>query len=241
MVLESEERGYAAPSWIQGLANQYVQVGKMAAPVTSLGPGRRFVLWVQGCSKRCPGCASSDMWDPKGGRRFAAGDLAAVIADRVISDRLDGLSVSGGEPARQANALAALIVAVREHICEVRTCRGDVTGFDVLLFSGCSADDIRNMAPGLLDAVDAAACGPYERGCPRAGRLLASGNQQLVIMNESLRNVFEQYNNADNVTLQADVHGPGLSIVGIPDAGDLERIEAALARRGVSLEDVSWR
>ena len=43
-------------------------VHSLAHPVTSLGPGRRVVLWVTGCAKHCEGCMSPEMQDPEAGK-----------------------------------------------------------------------------------------------------------------------------------------------------------------------------
>ena len=43
----------------------------LAYPVTSLGPGRRVVLWVAGCSRRCPGCISPELLTSDAGQEVA--------------------------------------------------------------------------------------------------------------------------------------------------------------------------
>ena len=35
-------------------------LSRMHFPVTTLGPGNRIGIWVQGCTIRCPGCVSAD-------------------------------------------------------------------------------------------------------------------------------------------------------------------------------------
>ena len=64
-----------------------IRVNRVARPVTVLGPGRRLGLWVQGCSIRCPGCASEDTWDPAAGRDLEVAALARSLAD-VVKDNL---------------------------------------------------------------------------------------------------------------------------------------------------------
>jgi anaerobic ribonucleoside-triphosphate reductase activating protein len=76
-----------------------------------LGPGLRFVLWVQGCCFRCPGCVSPEtipqvtatLVEPK------------VIAQAILSNpQLDGITISGGEPMLQAPALSELFAILRQ-------------------------------------------------------------------------------------------------------------------------------
>ena len=83
-------------------------LSRLHFPVTALGPGRRIGLWVQGCSIRCAGCISLDTWAPgKGSTTVAA--VAEVIMRWI--DEADGLTISGGEPLDQADA-------IRRHVGE---------------------------------------------------------------------------------------------------------------------------
>jgi len=76
-----------------------------------LGPGLRFVLWVQGCCFRCQGCVSphtipqvtATLIEPK------------AIAQAILSNsQLNGITVSGGEPMLQAPALSELFAIIRQ-------------------------------------------------------------------------------------------------------------------------------
>src|SRR5215472_7822341 len=69
------------------------------------GPGRRAVLWFQGCTLRCPGC-----WNPT----THAFDITPECGAREISDwilqcsEIEGVTFSGGEPFQQADGLLEL-------------------------------------------------------------------------------------------------------------------------------------
>ena len=69
------------------------------------GPGLRFVVFMQGCEHKCPGCYNPATHDPGGGVDFPMEELV----DQMLSNPLtDGLSLSGGEPFGQAADCAAL-------------------------------------------------------------------------------------------------------------------------------------
>lgn len=70
------------------------------------GPGERSVVWVQGCSLACPGCFNKELWDPRGGIEMPAEALAARI-NGVAG--LRGVTISGGEPLEQPQAVAGLL------------------------------------------------------------------------------------------------------------------------------------
>ncbi|WP_159790297.1 4Fe-4S single cluster domain-containing protein [Sodalinema gerasimenkoae] len=77
----------------------------------SLGPGNRFILWVQGCCFNCPGCISPDWIPQTQGTLIEAKQLAEIILSRP---NLDGVTVSGGEPMLQAIALSELFSFLRQ-------------------------------------------------------------------------------------------------------------------------------
>lgn len=69
------------------------------------GPGRRAVLWFQGCTMRCPGC-----WNPTTHAFDGAPECAVrEIADWVLQcSDIEGVTFSGGEPFQQAEGLLEL-------------------------------------------------------------------------------------------------------------------------------------
>lgn len=76
-----------------------------------LGPGKRFVIWVQGCPFSCPGCIAQSMRSPDGGELISVSSLAGVI---LGTPGLEGITVSGGEPFLQAAELASLFREIRK-------------------------------------------------------------------------------------------------------------------------------
>ena len=67
------------------------------------GPGKRLLLFTQGCSLRCRGCTNQHLWE------FGKG--IDVTIDEVLNQciDLDGITLHGGEPLDQAEPLCKLI------------------------------------------------------------------------------------------------------------------------------------
>ena len=214
-----------------------LQIHRIAYPVLTLGPGRRLGLWAQGCTRHCVGCASRGTWDPAAGESWDVEELAHEIAALISVHCLEGLSLSGGEPADQAEPLAQLVTTVRDILAN----ESAELSFNVLVFSGYSINELLETNSPILNIADALVCGPYDQVRPRAGRLVASDNQQLVVLNEAIRSCFDDYNRKPGKSLQFDIADSGISIIGMPEAGDLDRIVDSLKRRGVQLEGLSWR
>jgi anaerobic ribonucleoside-triphosphate reductase activating protein len=72
------------------------------------GPGERDVLFVQGCENRCPGCQNKALQDLAGGAEVGIMDLALELAATGRD-----ITISGGEPMLQAQAVANLLARLR--------------------------------------------------------------------------------------------------------------------------------
>ncbi|NJP91720.1 radical SAM protein [Nonomuraea sp. FMUSA5-5] len=133
-----------------------------------LGPGVRYCVWVQGCPLRCRGCVSPE-WIPfEGGTAVPVADLA----DEIVRTAADGLTLSGGEPFAQAQALAELVTRVRA--------RRDLS---VMSYSGHTLEWLRRHGDEhqrrLLSLLDLLVDGPYVAGRHAALRWRGSANQRL--------------------------------------------------------------
>ncbi len=72
-----------------------------------VGPGLRDGIWVQGCSIRCPGCANQAYLAHE--RRVVMPVSRLLPHFRVRRGKIDGVSILGGEPTEQPEALGALL------------------------------------------------------------------------------------------------------------------------------------
>jgi len=70
------------------------------------------VIWFQGCSLGCPGCFNPATHDPRGGYESDTESLAAEIL--AMSDQVEGVSISGGEPFQQPAALLDLLIRLAD-------------------------------------------------------------------------------------------------------------------------------
>jgi anaerobic ribonucleoside-triphosphate reductase activating protein len=142
-------------------------------PATSAeGPGLRSALWVQGCSVRCPGCFNPHLWADTGGRVEDTESLAAGFVADALAAGVEGITLLGGEPFDQAEAMATIAEAFRDAGLTVMTFSG--YPHELLTeWSGARPDMAR-----LLAATDLLIDGPYLRDQPDAARpWLGSTNQ----------------------------------------------------------------
>lgn len=209
-----------------------IRLNRMLWPVTTLGPGRRLGLWVQGCSLRCEGCASLDTWDPDGGSSWPIDALAHEVASILQAESLDGISLTGGEPVQQAAPVADLLDTVTGLLGE---------GPDVVLFTGYTLAAARREAPSLLERCGTVVAGPFRPESPSRRLLVATSNQEVAFADDAAHDRFSAWEQTSPQRLQIAVDDRDLYVVGIPTPGDLDRLAVGLERRGVSFESLSWR
>lgn len=152
---------------------QELSVAREHADCAVLGPGRRYAVWVQGCSLRCSDCISSQWLPFGGGVRVGVDELAG----RILASGREGLTLSGGEPFEQPDALVELIDLVR---------RG--RDMSVMSFSGYTLERLRHTGNAgqreLLSRLDILVDGPYLRD--RHGDLAwrGSSNQRVHLLGD---------------------------------------------------------
>lgn len=132
----------------------------------SNGPGRRAVVWVQGCTLACPGCFNPDTHSNNQGTMISVDALSEEII--AHKDQLEGLTISGGEPLQQAKPLAGLLHKIRE-----------LSSLSIVLFTGYTWNQIPNIPGGseVLKYCDVVLAGRYNQSLRVASGLLGSSNK----------------------------------------------------------------
>jgi anaerobic ribonucleoside-triphosphate reductase activating protein len=166
-----------------------------------------------------------DTWAPGKGQTTVA-DLIAAI--RPAISHADGLTVSGGEPFEQPEALFELLRGWRA-----------AGGGDVLTYSGRALEDIAPMLRELDGLIDAVIADPFRRDLPQTLALRGSDNQRLVTLTARGAERFHVYQaptRADERVLDIlfdDENGDAF-LAGIPRRGDMMRLAAILRAGGHS-------
>jgi len=143
------------------------------------GPGFRTAIFVQGCPYHCEGCHNPDSQPFEGGTVWTLDDVEKKFANNPL---LSGITLSGGEPAEQAEPCAEL--ARRAH----------QKGLNVWTYTGSTLEKLNERAKDdpalkqLLDETDVLVDGPFILA-QRSLELdfCGSKNQRLIDMNETRR------------------------------------------------------
>lgn len=196
-----------------------IAVSRLHFPVTTLGPGNRIGIWVQGCSIRCPGCISMDTWAPGRGVTNVDEVMAAIA---VWLPRADGFTISGGEPFDQPEALCLLLTAIRA-----------VSKLDVLVYSGHAFETLEPLLDRMTGLIDALIADPFDLDASNTMAMRGSDNQRLHLLSdlgrERLSALDRPLSDRDKVfDLMMDASGE-VWLAGIPGRGDFNRLRAHLA------------
>ncbi len=183
-----------------------LRVGQIVEDTEAEGPGRRFAVWTQGCSLACPGCCNPHLFTTRGGTVTEVDELLRRIA---AVKGLEGLSVLGGEPFQQPEAIAALCAGAK------------ALGLSVMVFSGYTLDELKAMrAP--LEHVDLLVDGRYDQTKPDTKRRwIGSTNQQLHLLTERGRADAERF--ASPNTVEIRLTREQLTVNGWPQASQVVR------------------
>lgn len=145
------------------------------------GPGRRSVAKLQGCPVRCLGCIAPETWDSSGGFVVPVERLADALLDPAYER--DGVSILGGEPFSQPEALSSLVRELRSRSCRHILCYSGYTYETLLLRSKAEP-----AVAVVLDEIDMLIDGPYVAArADGAGPWTGSANQRVLALKASPR------------------------------------------------------
>ncbi len=213
-----------------------INLSRLHHPVTALGPGTRAGVWFQGCTVGCAGCASRDTWSHAEHRMVEVTTVIGWIDELMWVSPLTGITISGGEPFEQPDALHELLSGIEE----LRSRRGR-SDLDVLVFTSHSLSGLRRRYARVIGMIDAVVCGPYVAGRPTRRIWCGSDNQVITPLTDLGRVRYEPFidREVDRPHLQVAVD-ESFWMIGIPRPGDLERMEQGLRQAGVTFEQPSW-
>ena len=120
-----------------------INIHQLERSSTLLGPGKRYLIWFQGCDKNCKGCMSQLSKDKNIKNEIDVGHLL----EDILSADVEGITISGGEPFLQVEGLTELVRKVKEH------------GLGVIVYTGYLYEDIKDLE--VMKDIDVLIDGPY--------------------------------------------------------------------------------
>ena len=155
------------------------------------GPGNRYCIWVQGCSRHCKGCQAVHTWPHDKGELFEIEDVIEDIFKQ--KDNIEGITFLGGEPFEQAEALGIIAEEVKEK------------GLSVVCFTGGKLEELNLEAKNtrLLENTDLLIDGEFIEELTDYSRpWCGSSNQRYHFLTDRYdEDIFTKYKNKVEVNI----------------------------------------
>ena len=147
------------------------------------GPGNRFVLWTQGCSKGCSECFNPETWSTNVYKEYSPRQIFELVKNFEV----DGITISGGDPLEQEDELLELLML----LSTIRLSKG------IILFSGFTRAEISSniIRENCLRYIDVLIDGRYEKNLKVDFSLKGSSNQEFYFFSNKISSdelVFDQ-------------------------------------------------
>ena len=156
-------------------------IARILYPVKVLGPGNRIGIWFDGCPHACKGCSNPELWDYQEAYNTSIEVVMRLIGSIAHSDRVDGFTLTGGDPFYQPEALAVILPRIR-HISR-----------DMLCYTGYGYEELRDNYPELMEQIAVLIDGRYMEERNNGAVLRGSDNQRIIILDDDYKDRYEQY------------------------------------------------
>ncbi len=186
-----------------------IRVHKILKHTKVEGPGTRYCIWFQGCTRHCPGCWAQATWPHNDGQEF---DAEEILHDILTTPNLEGVTFLGGEPFEQPRALELLAKEVH------------AAGLSTVCFTGGKIEEIEKSHPEILPHIDLLIDGEYKENEKDFSRpWVGSKNQRYhFLTNRYDETILTQYKNKIEVNIEKN------GLIFINGMGDLEKITHSL-------------
>ena len=202
----------------------YLRLNRIQLPIYNLGPGKRIGLWVQGCSIKCNGCINPSLWSNEKGKLIDIESLVNGIY--AIGGDYEGITISGGEPFEQYDALIAFCAFLKEK-----------TSLSIFVFTGYYLIELEQKFSDklFLKYIDYIMDGRFEKELHNDNNTRGSSNQKLYKIVEDSAVLQNNLFKGDRWSVSISNENQ-LFISGIPKKGELKRISSNLKKLGLQLE-----
>ena len=167
-----------------------------------LGPGLRYVIWVQGCPFNCEQCETPEghSVEPK-----LLVDIDKLANDIICRPEIEGITISGGEPMEQANQLYLLLNKILDK-------RHELT---VILYTGYLVEQlISEEHKKYLSKIDVLIDGKYVHEKNDNRGIRGSSNQHIHFLTDRLIEYKDELSNGKR-KLEIIFNGSKITTIGL--------------------------
>ncbi len=196
-------------------------IARILYPVKVLGPGNRVGIWFDGCSHACKGCSNPELWEFQEKYSTSIDMVIKLLNTIKESQVIDGFTVTGGDPFEQPEDLRQLLKYVK------------TVSEDILVYTGYDYSYLQKNYSNILELITVLIAGMYIEEKNDNSFLKGSSNQNIIILDESYRNKYEQYLTDGVNEIQNFTAKDGVISVGIHRAGYEEELDTKITKMGL--------
>ena len=163
-----------------------MKIYKIIEKTSVEGPGERFCIWVQGCSRHCEGCFAKETWDFSSGEEYNVNELFEMIK---AQKSIEGVTFLGGEPFEQSDELLKLSKLIKK------------INLSIVCFTGFKIEELKSknnkIIDELLENIDLLIDGGFEKENFDLSRpWVGSSNQRYIFLSDKYNpDIITQYKN----------------------------------------------
>ena len=173
------------------------------------GPGKRWVLWTQGCTLACKGCWNKQTWSKRGGDEKSISQLIESITSQ---EDIEGITILGGEPFQQLDGIAELIKSVKQ------------LGLTVMLYTGYEKAEFNDLMWQCFNSSDLVIAGRYRKELRDVG-LIWRGSTNQILESPTGHYDVAKFEESQEVEIHIDHETNEVTLTGYPDLQIVEMIK----------------
>ena len=172
------------------------------------GPGKRWVLWTQGCTLACRGCWNTQTWAKHGGKEIS---ISTLVESITCQEDIEGITILGGEPFQQLDGIAELIKSVKQ------------LGLTVMLYTGYEKAEFNDLMWQCFNSSDLVIAGRYRNDLRDVGLVWRGSTNQIL---ESPTGYYDvtKFEESQEVEIHIDHETNQVTLTGYPDLQIIEMI-----------------
>ncbi len=179
-------------------------VARVLYPVEVLGPGKRVGIWFCGCPRRCKGCSNPELWKFQERYETTPETIFELIKMIACEHRIDGFTITGGDPMFQASDLQSLL----DMLIEISD--------DIIVYTGYKYGELNeDMFTHISVLID----GEYIEERNDNSLLRGSSNQKIFIFDQKKADKYIAYFKTESNKIQNFFTADGVVSVGIHRPG----------------------
>lgn len=211
-----------------------MQIERIFYPVKTLGFGNRIGVWILGCIRNCKNCSNPELqpFDIKKDKKLKEVYKIFEMTKELASKKefkVDGVTITGGEPFLQKEELRELVIYINKNITE-----------DVLIYTGFTIGQLHTMKDQIIEDILANISvlidGEYIEKLNDNGALRGSSNQRIHFLKPEYILKYELLLKQERKSTLICAEREMIAI-GIPKVNYREGITEKFKRQGINVEE----